>query len=88
MAGMHKRRLARRNSPGGELHFGRRFNRPITSSDNKILAGLPPEESGRLRPYLELVSLRAGSVLWEANQPIEFVYFPTAGMGFSPGDRA
>jgi CRP-like cAMP-binding protein len=45
-----------------------------------ILAALAAEERSRLRPYLELVPLKTGSVLWEPNQPIGFVYFPTSGM--------
>jgi CRP-like cAMP-binding protein len=45
-----------------------------------ILAALPAEEHSHLRQYLEFVPLKFGAVLWEANQPIEFVFFPTSGM--------
>ncbi len=48
--------------------------------DNMILAALPREERSQVRQYLEFVPLRSGDVLWEPNQPIEFVYFPTSGM--------
>lgn len=49
-------------------------------SENMILAALPPKEDSYLRQHLEFVPLKFGDVLWEANQPIEFVYFPTSGM--------
>jgi CRP-like cAMP-binding protein len=47
---------------------------------NKILAALPPAEYRLLRPYLRLVPLTRGKVLWEPNQPIESVNFPNSGM--------
>jgi CRP-like cAMP-binding protein len=48
--------------------------------DNMILAELPREERNQLRQYLQFIPLKSGDVLWEPNQPIEFVYFPTSGM--------
>ena len=48
--------------------------------DNMILAALPREEGSQLRQYLQIVPLKCGTVLWEPNQPIEFVYFPVSGM--------
>ncbi|HXY51889.1 MAG TPA: Crp/Fnr family transcriptional regulator [Terriglobales bacterium] len=45
-----------------------------------ILEALPPEERNQLRQYLELIPLNFGDVLWEPNQPIECIYFPTSGM--------
>ncbi|HMK31134.1 MAG TPA: Crp/Fnr family transcriptional regulator [Terriglobales bacterium] len=47
---------------------------------NLILAELSADESMRLRPYLTLVPLKPGEVLWEQNEPISFVYFPTSGL--------
>jgi CRP-like cAMP-binding protein len=45
-----------------------------------ILAVLPQREQTYLRQNLEFVPLKFGDVLWEPNQPIESVYFPTSGM--------
>jgi CRP-like cAMP-binding protein len=52
----------------------------IRDPQNIILAALNAEERPQLLPYLERVPLKAGSVLWEPNQPMEFVYFPSSGM--------
>ncbi len=43
---------------------------------NKLLAALSREEYDRLLPHMELVFLRVKQVLHEANQPIEYAYFP------------
>jgi CRP-like cAMP-binding protein len=81
MAGMHKRGLGRRGkSQREEIFFYRRSDLPNPPSDNLILASVPRQEFERLRPYLEFVPLRSGTVLWETNTPIESVYFPTSGM--------
>lgn len=65
-------------SAGRELRYPERRN--SRDPENMILAALSQKEHRFLREYLEFVPLRYGAVLWEANQPIEFVYFPTAGM--------
>lgn len=44
---------------------------------NHLLAALPPEEFRRLQPYLELVSMPLGSVLYESGSQMHYVYFPT-----------
>jgi CRP-like cAMP-binding protein len=49
-------------------------------SENAILTALPQEEFGLLERQLEPVRFRSGAVLWEPNQLIESVYFPTSGM--------
>jgi len=54
------------------------YERP--DSENMILAALAMEKYHWLRPHLELVPLKARSVLWEPGQAIEFVYFPTSGV--------
>jgi CRP-like cAMP-binding protein len=48
--------------------------------NNRLLASLPSEEYERLQPYLEPVSLRLKQELYQPNVPIEFVYFPLAGV--------
>jgi CRP-like cAMP-binding protein len=47
---------------------------------NRLLAALPTEEYQRLLPSLESVSLQLKDELYEENEPIEYVYFPTSGM--------
>lgn len=43
---------------------------------NRLLAALSEEELERLRPYLEVVALGHKEVLYEPDEPIEYVYFP------------
>lgn len=49
-------------------------------TENAILAALPQQELSPLERHLEPVRFRSGAVLWEPNQPIKSVYFPTSGM--------
>ena len=44
---------------------------------NTLLAALPAEVQHRLFPYLELVSLPLGMVLYESGDTMRHVYFPT-----------
>lgn len=50
------------------------------SVNNRLLACLPEEEYKRLAPYLELISLNLKQELYQPNVPIDFVYFPLAGV--------
>jgi CRP-like cAMP-binding protein len=45
-------------------------------SINRLLASLPKTEYQRLEPYLFSTSLSLGTVLYEASEKIETVYFP------------
>ncbi|MDY7015221.1 MAG: Crp/Fnr family transcriptional regulator [Cyanobacteriota bacterium] len=47
---------------------------------NKLLAALPEAEYQRLAPHAERVELFSKQVLYEPNEPIEAVYFPTEGV--------
>ncbi len=47
---------------------------------NRLLAALPTEEYERLEPYLQRVSLEFHQSLYQPNEPIEHVYFPTDGV--------
>jgi CRP-like cAMP-binding protein len=47
---------------------------------NHLLNGLDPHELGILRPHLTEVPLEVGTVVSEAGQNAEFVYFPTSGV--------
>ncbi|TVP59242.1 MAG: Crp/Fnr family transcriptional regulator [Halomonadaceae bacterium] len=44
---------------------------------NRLLAASPQASLGRLLPCMKPVHLPLGKVIYEADQPIEFVYFPT-----------
>jgi len=46
---------------------------------NRLLAALPQQEDERLLPKFEAVSLSIKQVLYEANEPIEYAYFPNSG---------
>jgi CRP-like cAMP-binding protein len=79
MAGTYEwRGLRRQGRAAGKSRFFGRTD--LRDPENLILTALGAEEHRRLRPYLEFVPLRAGDVLWEPGQPIEFVYFPTSGL--------
>ncbi len=48
--------------------------------DNQLLASLPRESFDRLLPHLSTVSLLQGTVLFEAGDEVDQVYFPHYGM--------
>jgi CRP-like cAMP-binding protein len=50
------------------------------STDNRLLAALPPAGYERIAPFLEPVELRSGEVLYQSGQPIDYLYFPTGAM--------
>ncbi|WP_339380975.1 Crp/Fnr family transcriptional regulator [Brasilonema sp. UFV-L1] len=50
------------------------------SSENRLLATLPTEEYERLLPHLESIFLPAKQILYNINEPIEYVYFPKNGI--------
>lgn len=45
--------------------------------DNHILATLPAAERERLFPHLQLVELPLGAILYESDEALQHVYFPT-----------
>lgn len=47
-----------------------------STSKNLLLAALPDNEYQRLLPALEPFALEHGKVLYEIDEPIEYVYFP------------
>jgi CRP-like cAMP-binding protein len=49
-------------------------------SENHLLTALPVEERERLLPHLERIPLSLGDVIYEAGEPIRYVYFPTSGV--------
>lgn len=56
------------------------MDKPSASlSDNKLLAALPAPEHRRLEPYLKLVPLETGQVLFDRGE-ISHVFFPISGV--------
>ena len=47
---------------------------------NRLLSALPAKEYERLLPYLETVSLSLKQIIYAANEPIDYVYFPNSGV--------
>ncbi|MBD2629426.1 Crp/Fnr family transcriptional regulator [Trichormus variabilis] len=45
-------------------------------SNNKLLTALPKSDFEHLAPHLELVSLTSGQSIYEAEEPIKYIYFP------------
>ena len=52
---------------------------PVTHgpAENHLLAALAPEERERIFPHLQLVDMPLGKVLYESDDTLRFVYFPT-----------
>ncbi len=57
---------------------------PVTNAglplDNQLLASLPRDHFDRLLPHLSTVSLQQGTVLYEAGDEVDQIYFPHFGM--------
>src|SRR6202040_2766955 len=53
---------------------------PAAPPGNQLLARLPPEEYQRLLPRLQVVPLTLKHVLYEAQSPIDYAYFPNRGV--------
>lgn len=49
---------------------------PESANDNSLLSALPVEIYEHLLQHLEQVSLPAGKILYDSNEPIKHVYFP------------
>ena len=44
---------------------------------NHLLADLPAAEFNRINPHLSPVSLKLGQAMHEADEEMDYVYFPT-----------
>jgi CRP-like cAMP-binding protein len=53
---------------------------PLQPGRNRLLAALPRREQDRLLPHLEPVALSFEETLYEPDELIRHVYFPTSGM--------
>ena len=56
------------------------FNAKPNSSENRLLASLPPRESARLLPSLEPVDLKLRQPIYEPGTPFRHAYFPEQGL--------
>src|SRR5436190_11978772 len=56
------------------------IDQPVQSTRNRLLELLTPDDFDRLRPHLEETSLKYRMPLYEAQEPIDFVYFPVTGV--------
>ena len=59
---------------------GERTNAAGKPVINKILLSIPDSEYRAIRPHLEFLAMPHHHSLYEPNHPLEFVYFPNAGM--------
>lgn len=59
---------------------GERTNPAGKPVSNKLLLSIPDSEYHAIRPHLVFLSVPARRSLYEPNRPMEFVYFPNAGM--------
>ena len=53
---------------------------PASLGRNYLLAILPPAQLQALSPHLEQVYLTRGTCLYEAGNPLNYIYFPTRGI--------
>ena len=54
--------------------------RNFSTGKNRLLAAVPRRQHDRLLRHLEPVPLQFEEILYEPDQPIRHVYFPTSGM--------
>ncbi len=59
---------------------GERTNAAGKAVSNKLLLSVPESEYRAIRPHLEFLNVPPRRSLYEPNCPLEFVYFPNAGM--------
>src|SRR5215203_3101574 len=50
------------------------------STGNRILSSLPHEEFAGLAPYLKMVELKKGEIVYLTGDDIQFIYFPENGL--------
>ena len=58
------------------LHTVPSSESPPPRIGNRLLADLPEDDLEHLGGLCELVDLEAGDILFEAGQPIDYIYFP------------
>jgi hypothetical protein len=58
----------------------RTANSAPSRPSNRLLSALSASDYGRLAPHVEKLHLEMKHVAFEANQPIEYAYFPLTGV--------
>jgi CRP-like cAMP-binding protein len=53
---------------------------PEIEGENRLIARLAGEELERLEPHLKRVTLEAGQILHQIDEPVEHIYFPETGL--------
>lgn len=56
------------------------MDRPVQSARNRLLELLTPADLARLSPHFKIVTFDYRKALYEARQPIDYVYFPVVGV--------
>ena len=56
------------------------MSQELSLTSNRLLTALPEDEYQRLEPHLTSVSLDAGTILYEASDRVETVYFPNTAL--------
>ena len=57
-------------------------------SRNRLLAALPPNELAVVEPHLESLDAQLRHLIWDVDQPIEWIYFPEGMIGSIVGVMA
>jgi CRP-like cAMP-binding protein len=55
-------------------------NSAASARRNRLIAALSPSDQSIFHPHLETLSIKQGTLLREAGEPIDQVYFPQEGM--------
>jgi CRP-like cAMP-binding protein len=55
-------------------------HRNLSSTENFIIQSLSTAAHSKLKPYMELVSVKRGDELHRAGQPIDYAYFPVTAL--------
>src|SRR5262245_491071 len=76
---MNRRSTQTRFGAGSSLE-SRTQGEEASATGNRLLAALPRRDYRRLAPCLKSVTLSHEEVLFEAGQPIRWVYFPAGGV--------
>ena len=52
----------------------------VSSTGNRLLQSMQPDDLARLLPHLERMDVRKGEILIRQGEPLEFAYFPEGGL--------
>lgn len=52
----------------------------VSSTRNRLLQALPPDDLNRILPLFERITVNKGDILWSIGQRLDFAYFPEGGL--------